>query len=107
MRANSGLPPTAALEWRAGAALQTRTAKAGRRDRPRDPRPPLSARHIEVEQDRAPAGFWKPYRCHRSHGHVLALSSGDGITAGIDGFNEVGGGDATVGAVRDRASSAS
>ena len=90
-----------------GCGLQPRTAKAGRRDRPRDPRSPLSARHIEVEQDRAPAGFWKPYRCHRSHGHVLALSSGDGITAGIDGFNEVGGGDATVGAVRDRASSAS
>ena len=32
-----------------------RTAKARRRDRARDPRPPLSARHIEVEQDRAPA----------------------------------------------------
>src|SRR5579883_2847607 len=29
--------------------------KIGRRDRPRDPRPPLSAGHIKVEQDRAPA----------------------------------------------------
>src|SRR5262252_5294467 len=42
------------LEWRAGAAVESRTAKARRRDRPRDPRPPLSARHIEMEQDRAP-----------------------------------------------------
>src|SRR5271157_2538399 len=37
-----------------GAALEARTAKAGRPDRARDPRPPLSARHIEMEQDRAP-----------------------------------------------------
>ena len=42
------------LEWRACAAVEARTAKAGRRDRPRDPRPPLSAGHIEMEQDRAP-----------------------------------------------------
>jgi hypothetical protein len=28
--------------------------KAGRRDRPRDPRPPLSAWNIEVEQDQTP-----------------------------------------------------
>ena len=43
------------LERRACAPLEARTAKARRRDRPRDPRPPLSARHIEMEQDRAPA----------------------------------------------------
>ena len=43
------------LQRRACAALEARTAKARRRYRARDPRPPLSARHIEVEQDRAPA----------------------------------------------------
>src|SRR5580693_2483707 len=43
------------LKWCACAPLEARTAKAGRRDRARDPRPPLSARHIEMEQDRAPA----------------------------------------------------
>ena len=37
------------LEWGACAALEARTAKAGRRGRARDPRPPLSAGHIEVE----------------------------------------------------------
>ena len=37
-----------------GAALEARTAKAGRPERARDPRPPRTARHIEVEQDRAP-----------------------------------------------------
>ena len=45
---------TRRVEWRARAALEIRTAKARRRDRACDPRPPLSARHIEVEQDRAP-----------------------------------------------------
>ena len=43
------------LEWCARAALEGRTAKARRRDRARHPRPPLSAGHVEVEQDRAPA----------------------------------------------------
>jgi hypothetical protein len=43
------------LKWRACTALEGRIAKARRRDRPRDARPPLSAGHIEVEQDRAPA----------------------------------------------------
>ena len=43
------------LEWRACAALEDRVAKAGRRDGARDPRLPLSAGHVEVEQNRAPA----------------------------------------------------
>jgi hypothetical protein len=43
------------LEWCASAALEGRTAKAGRPNRARHPCPPLSARHVEVEQDRAPA----------------------------------------------------
>src|SRR5271166_3204343 len=43
------------LEWGARAAhVETRTAKARRRNRACDPRPPLSPRRIEVEQDRAP-----------------------------------------------------
>src|SRR5215470_471776 len=42
------------LEWYACAALESRAAKACRRDWARDPCPPLSAGHIEVEQDRAP-----------------------------------------------------
>jgi hypothetical protein len=40
------------LEWRAGAAVEGRTAKARRRDRPRDPRPPLS---VAVNRDLHPA----------------------------------------------------
>src|SRR5450432_1849108 len=43
-----------AVSHSACAPLEARAAKAGRRDRARDPRPPLSARHIEMEQDRAP-----------------------------------------------------
>src|SRR6266849_6368859 len=35
--------------------LEGRAAKARRRDGARDPCPPLSAGHVEVEQDRAPA----------------------------------------------------
>jgi hypothetical protein len=39
----------------ARATVEGRTAKTCRRDRARDPRPPLSARHLEMEQNRAPA----------------------------------------------------
>jgi hypothetical protein len=42
------------LEWNTCPAVEGRVAKARRRDRPRAPRPSLSARHVEVEQDRAP-----------------------------------------------------
>ena len=42
------------LQWSAGAAVESRAAEAGRRDRPDDLGLPLSARHLEVEQDRAP-----------------------------------------------------
>ena len=46
MRANSGSPPTAAARMAGGCGSATSNCKSWRRDRPRDPRPPLSARHI-------------------------------------------------------------
>src|SRR5580692_11130141 len=42
------------LEWNACPAVEGRVAKARRPDRPRAPRPSLSAGYVEVEQDRAP-----------------------------------------------------
>jgi hypothetical protein len=42
------------LEWNACPALEGRATEACRRDRPRAPRPSLSAGYVEVEQDRAP-----------------------------------------------------
>src|SRR5208282_1337390 len=42
------------LKWSARAVVDSRAAKARRRDGPCDPRPSLSAGYFEVEQDRAP-----------------------------------------------------
>ena len=49
--------------------LEGRTGRAGRRDRPGDHRLPLPARHLQVEQDRAPAVL--------PHHHELARPAAD------------------------------